>query len=213
MFVPFHDDVISQFEGYCELTELDWEHYRQRYGNIQRLDRILEAENDSVNKQADALGYRFAPEQIPKTIEYYLSRTSHRSTLRAVVHAWVLARANRDMATEYFGQVLDSDIADIQDGTTSQGIQLAAMTGSIDLLQRCFTGLKTRNDHLIVGPQWPEALGPIEFPLVYRGQRLHFRISGGVGALTSEARNARPIPVECRGSVQELLPGHTIEVA
>ncbi len=60
MFVPFHDDVISQFEGYSELAELDWEHYRQRYGNIQRLDRILEAENDSVNnykasKQADAL--------------------------------------------------------------------------------------------------------------------------------------------------------------
>ena len=60
MFVPFHDDVISQFEGYSDLAELDWEQYRQRYGNIQRLDRILEAENDSVNnykasKQADAL--------------------------------------------------------------------------------------------------------------------------------------------------------------
>ena len=60
MFVPFHDEVISQFEGYCELAELDWAQYRQRYGNIQRLDRILEAENDSVNnyrasKQADVL--------------------------------------------------------------------------------------------------------------------------------------------------------------
>lgn len=60
MFVPFHDGVISQFEGYSELAELDWDHYRHRYGNIQRLDRILEAEGDSVNnyqasKQADAL--------------------------------------------------------------------------------------------------------------------------------------------------------------
>lgn len=236
MFVPFHDDVISQFEGYCELAELDWEHYRQRYENIQRLDRILEAENDSVNKykaskQADALmlfyllsseellglfgrlGYRFAPEQIPKTVEYYLSRTSHGSTLSAVVHAWVLARANRHKAMEYFQQVLDSDIADIQGGTTAEGIHLAAMAGSIDLLQRCFTGLETRDDRLIVGPQWPEVLGPIEFPLVYRGQRLHLRISGRAGALTSEAGNAGPITVECRGRVQHLLPGHTIEVA
>ena len=47
MFVPFHDDgIISQFEGYEELEELDWEDYRARYGNIQRLDRILRAEGD-----------------------------------------------------------------------------------------------------------------------------------------------------------------------
>ena len=42
MLVPFHaDGVISQFEGYEELEELDWDGYRARYGNIQRLDRIL----------------------------------------------------------------------------------------------------------------------------------------------------------------------------
>ncbi len=236
MFVPFHDEVISQFEGYCELAELDWEGYRQRYGNIQRLDRILEAENDSVNnyrasKQADVLmlfyllsseellglfgrlGYRFAPEQIPKTVDYYLARSSDGSTLSALVHSWVVARAHRRHAMRYFVQVLASDIADIQGGTTSEGIHLAAMAGSVDLLQRCFTGLETRNDRLILAPQWPKALGPIEFPLVYRGQRLHLRISGRTGALTSEARNARPVTVECRGSVQQLAPGHTIEVA
>ena len=67
MYVPFHTDpgaagpsIISQFEGYADLLELDWKGLRERYGNIQRLDRILEAENDSVNrykasKQADVL--------------------------------------------------------------------------------------------------------------------------------------------------------------
>ena len=59
MFVPFHDDgIISQFEGYEQLEELDWDAYRERYGNIQRLDRILSAEGDDPNrykvaKQAD----------------------------------------------------------------------------------------------------------------------------------------------------------------
>ncbi|BBX73072.1 trehalose-phosphatase [Mycobacterium shinjukuense] len=240
MFVPFHDNVISQFEGYSELAELDWCHYRQRYGNIQRLDRILEAENDSVNnykasKQADALmlfyllsseellglfgrlGYHFAPEQIPKTIDYYLARTSHGSTLSGVVHSWVLARANRNNAMEYFQQVLDSDVADIQGGTTAEGIHLAAMAGSVDLLQRCFTGLETRDDRLVLGPQWPatlgpESLGPIEFPFVYRGHRLHLRISGRTATLTAESGSTGPIDVECRGRVHRLLPGHTIEV-
>ena len=61
MFVPFHaDGVISQFEGYEDLEELDWDGLRARYGNIQRLDRILRAEGDDPNrykaaKQADTV--------------------------------------------------------------------------------------------------------------------------------------------------------------
>lgn len=219
MFVPFHDGVISQFEGYSELAELDWDHYRHRYGNIQRLDRILEAEGDSVNnyqasKQADALmllyllssdeligllarlGYRFAPTQIPGTVDYYLARTSDGSTLSAVVHAWVLARANRSNAMEYFRQVLRSDIADVQGGTTQEGIHLAAMAGSIDLLQRCYSGLELRDDRLVLSPQWPEALGPLEFPFVYRRHQLSLRISGRSATLTAESGDAEPIEVE-----------------
>ena len=60
MFVPFHDGIISQFAGYEDLVELDWVQYVERYGDIHRLDRILESEGDSPNrykasKQADAL--------------------------------------------------------------------------------------------------------------------------------------------------------------
>jgi trehalose/maltose hydrolase-like predicted phosphorylase len=51
MFVPLQGDgVISQFEGYEALREFDWDAYRTRYGNIQRLDLILEAENDTPNR-------------------------------------------------------------------------------------------------------------------------------------------------------------------
>ena len=61
MKVVFHSDgVLTQFEGYEQLREFDWEGYREKYGNIQRLDRLLEAEGDSTNryklaKQADVL--------------------------------------------------------------------------------------------------------------------------------------------------------------
>ena len=105
MYVPFHaDGVISQFEGYEDLEELDWEGLRARHGNIQRLDRILRAESDDPNryklaKQADTvmlfylfpdaelkrlfdqLGYEFSRDIARKTIEYYDRRTSHGSTL------------------------------------------------------------------------------------------------------------------------------------
>ncbi|KPK89572.1 MAG: hypothetical protein AMJ94_11840, partial [Deltaproteobacteria bacterium SM23_61] len=72
MRVVFHGDrIISQFEGYDQLLEFDWEGYRKKYGNIQRLDRVLEAEGDTPNrykasKQADVLMlfYLFSAEEI-----------------------------------------------------------------------------------------------------------------------------------------------------
>lgn len=236
MFVPFHDGVISQFEGYQDLRELDWDHYRRRYGDIGRLDRILEAENDDVNnykaaKQADVLmlfylfsadelrelfahlGYEFRPQQIPRTIEYYLNRTSHGSTLSAVVHSWVLARGDRDQAMHYFQRVLDSDVTDIQGGSTTEGIHLAAMAGSIDLLQRCFSGLETRGDRLVLGPMWPESAGELTCSLWYRGHRLHLAIRGRTADVTAGPNGAPTIDVECRGRIQRLSSGQTIHVS
>ena len=233
MFVPFHDGVISQFEGYEQLAELDWDAYRERYGNIQRLDRILEAEEDDVNrykasKQADVLmllylmssdelrelldrlDYHFSHRQIPKMVDYYMDRTSHGSTLSSVVHTWVLARANRDHAIEFFQRVLNSDIADIQGGTTSEGIHLAAMAGSVDLVQRCFTGLETRQDRIILSPHWPERAPALGFPIHYRGHRLYLRVSGKVAEVSADPRDVPPIEIECRGRVERLESGKTV---
>jgi alpha,alpha-trehalase len=233
MFVPFHDGVISQFEGYDQLAELDWDAYRSRYGNIQRLDRILEAEDDDVNrykasKQADVLmllyllssdelyelldrlGYDFKTDQIPTMVDYYLARTSHGSTLSAVVHSWVLARANRDRAMEFFQDVLKSDVDDIQGGTTSEGIHLAAMVGSVDLVQRCFTGLEIRGNRLVLSPHWPESLGALGFPIHYRGHHLHVRISGRGAEVSVGPQDVPPVLIECHGRVEQVFAGRTI---
>lgn len=234
MFVPFHGGgIISQFEGYAELKELDWEGLRERHGNIRRLDRILEADNDSVtryqaSKQADVLmlfyllsadelrelfarmGYRFTPEQIPATVDYYLRRTSHGSTLSGVVHAWVLARGDRERAMRYFQQVLMSDVADIQGGTTAEGIHIAAMAGSVDLLQRCFTGLEIRSDRLIINPMWPESLGALRMPIFYRGYRLNLTITGRTAEVSVDPADNPEIQIECRGRLETLTPGTTL---
>ncbi|MGV9673068.1 glycosyl hydrolase family 65 protein [Gordonia sp. NPDC003504] len=235
MVVGFHDGVISQFEGYEALAELDWDAYRDKYGTIARLDRILEAEGDDVNayrasKQADVLmlfyllsaselrdlferlGYELTDETVGRTVDYYMARTSHGSTLSRLVHSGVLARTDRDGAMEFFDDVLRSDIDDIQGGTTQEGIHLAAMAGSVDLLQRSFTGLETRGNRLILRPHWPDALGAGEFAMFYRGHRLRLRVSGRDVRVSAAPGASAPIQVECRGHVAELRAGGVVRL-
>lgn len=202
LVVPFHEGVVSQFAGYGELAELDWEGYRQRYGDIRRLDRILESEGDSVNryqasKQADVLmlGYLFSPTQLAglfdqlgyrvddeqwrRTVDYYLPRTSHGSTLSGVVHGWVLARARHAEAWARIREGLASDVADIQGGTTTEGIHLGAMAGTLDLVQRGLTGMEVRSDALYLDPAPLPEMSEFAFAARYRGTRVQVRMKPG----------------------------------
>ncbi|MFJ8113349.1 glycoside hydrolase family 65 protein [Streptomyces sp. NPDC096132] len=209
LWVPFHGGVISQFEGYDDLAELDWDSYRARYDDIRRLDRILEAEGDTVNrykasKQADVLmlGHLFSPAELRRlferlgyhlddevwrgTVDYYLGRTSHGSTLSGLVHGLVLARARRADAWQYVQEALEADIADVQGGTTGEGIHLGAMAGTLDLVQRGLTGLETREGALWLDPVPLPALSEYGFSLRCRGhwgvriRRLSGRLEIGV---------------------------------
>ncbi|MFB9836192.1 glycosyl hydrolase family 65 protein [Actinoallomurus acaciae] len=201
LYVPFlPNGLLSQFDRYDDLEELEWDAYRARYGEIGRLDLILEAERDTVNrykasKQADVLmlfylfsadeltallrrlGYDFDPATIPATIDHYLARTSHGSTLSRVVHSWVLARADRRASWHLFTEALDADLSDTQGGTTREGIHLGAMAATADILQRCYTGLETRHDALWLHPCLPDALDALDFDLRYRGHRMTFHIT------------------------------------
>jgi len=235
LVVPFHDDgVISQFEGYEQLEEFDWEGYRKKYGQIQRLDRILEHEGADpnrykVSKQADVLmlfflfsteelteifdrlGYDFTPDSIFKTIHYYVQRTSHGSTLSWVTHAWVLSRADRSRSWLLLHQALDSDFADIQGGTTSEGIHLGAMAGTVDLIQRCYTGVEPRANVLTFNPLLPEELTCLNTTIRYRGQTLDIEVTHDCLHVSSRPFTAYPITIAYRGHVRELSPGQSYE--
>ena len=192
MFVPFHGDgIISQFEGYEDLQELDWDGYRSKYPNIQRLDRILRAEGDSpdrysLSKQADTvmlfflfsheelsrlfgqLGYEFSEETARRTIDYYERRTSHGSTLSFVTHAGVLARIDPESSWQRFLVALESDIGDVQGGTTQEGIHLGVMAGTLDLVQRAYLGTEIRDDVLIFNPVMIDRLDGLHLAMQFR---------------------------------------------
>ena len=115
------------------------------------------------------LGYDLDDEIWRRTVDYYLQRTSHGSTLSGLVHAWVLARVRRAEAWKYCQEALEEDVADLQGGTTGEGIHLGAMAGTLDLVQRGLTGLETREDALWLDPVPLPALSEYGFSLRYRG--------------------------------------------
>jgi len=234
--VIFHDDgIISQFEGYEDLEEFDWKGYKKKYGNIQRLDRILEAEGDSPNryklsKQADVLmlfyllsadelrnlfdrlGQPFKYETIPDNIEYYLKRTSHGSTLSSLVHAWVLLRSKREMSWRLFQDALESDVRDIQGGTTPEGIHLGAMAGTVDLILRCYSGIETRKGVLWFHPHLPSELKSLKFGIEYHKTRILVHIVKDRLKLKSQSDSRQTIKVGYDGKTFLLEPGDEKEI-
>jgi alpha,alpha-trehalase len=231
LYVPFHDGVISQFEGYEQLSELDWDGYRARYGEIRRLDRILEAEGESPNryraaKQADVLmlfflftdaelealmerlGYRFDASMRRRTVDYYATRTTHGSTLSPVVHAWIYVREGRfEEAVPHFRSALATDLADVD--STPEGIHLGAMAGTVDLVQRGFTGLRLRADALELSPCLPPELPSVAFGLRYRGAVVQIRVTGERTEVEVADDAPHAVRVRVRGTERTLEPGCT----
>jgi trehalose/maltose hydrolase-like predicted phosphorylase len=233
LVIPFHDDgIISQFEGYEKLREFDWDGYRAKYGDLQRLDRILEAEGDDPNlykasKQADVLmifylfsreeieeilhrlGYNFSPDLIFKNIQYYTRRTSHGSSLSWVAHAWVLARADRQRSWQLAQAALAGDLDDMQDGTTREGIHLGAMAGTVDLIQRCYSGIEMRSGVLSFNPRLPEEVQQLNATLRYRQHTLDVEITQDCLTISSRVMTAYPILIGYREHSREISPGQS----
>ncbi|HLS27977.1 MAG TPA: trehalose-phosphatase [Opitutales bacterium] len=234
--VPFHGDgIISQFEGYEDLEELDWEKYHKVHGEVLRLDRILEAEGDSSNrykasKQADVLmlfylfssdelrtifdrlGYPIDDDLIRRNIAYYSARTAHGSTLSHIVHSWVAARFDRKRSWEFFRKALESDVADVQGGTTPEGIHLGAMAGTVDLVQRCFTGIETCGDALHINPVLPDEIDELTLQFRYRGHSLILEIVKHDLYIRSLHSSEGPIRIMHDGRAYELKVDTTLSI-
>jgi len=231
MYVPFHGDgIISQFEGYEDLEELDWDGYRAEHDNIQRLDRILRAEGDDPDryklaKQADTvllfflfspeeigrlferLGYAWEPDSARRNIDYYDRRTSHGSTLSYIAHAGVLAAIEPEASWERFLVALESDVGDVQGGTTKEGIHLGVMAGTVDLIQRAYTGADIRDGVLYFTPTQTDRLDGLSFPMQVRGAPIRVTICDSELTVVITGGYSRPIKVGIGDDVRDLGPG------
>jgi len=195
------EGIIAQFDGYFDLDEIDWEAYRQKYGNIYRMDRIMKAEGKSVDnykvaKQADTLmtlynlskseldgimerlGYEVPADYVRRNLRYYLDRTSHGSTLSRVVHARLANMiGDEELGWDLYLDALTSDYQDIQGGTTSEGIHAGVMAGTVWIVFTTYAGLRLDGEMPAFEPQLPGHWKSVEFGFSFRDDEFECVIS------------------------------------
>lgn len=201
------EGIIEQYDGYFKLKELDWDAYKEKYGQTGRMDRLLKAEGKSaddykVAKQADALmsfyllsekevceilaklGYAAKEGLLRNNFDYYVKRTSHGSTLSRLVHAHLANLAgNSKLSWDLYMQALKSDYIDTQGGTTKEGIHSGVMAGTVYLALISYAGLDITGNILSITPNLPDAWKQISFSIEFKRDRYSFEVtSQGVKA-------------------------------
>ncbi|MFH8250221.1 glycosyl hydrolase family 65 protein [Microbacterium sp. B2969] len=136
-----------------------------------------------------------------------------RSTLSAVAHAWVLSRGDRAAAWRLLCEALEADLADRRGGITREGIHLGAMAASIDILQRCFTGLEIRAAALHLHPRLPDPLTRLTCDLQFRGHLITLTFTHETTRITSRSTAARPLTVVVDGTPMLLPSGGSLEIS
>jgi beta-phosphoglucomutase family hydrolase len=228
-------NVISQFDGYMDLKEFDWNQYREKYGEIHRLDRILKAEGDSpnrykVSKQADTLMmfYLLSPDEIGRIFrqlgykvddaikflkvnyDYYEKRTSHGSTLSKVVHAVISSYIHAsDTPWKWFMDALKSDIFDTQGGTTSEGIHCGVMAGTLDIIVRYFAGIDLSSEIPEINPHMPEHWSNLAFRICHKKKWYNFEFTRKTIKVTVEGKGNNQVLLNITGKKIKLTPGKT----
>jgi YHS domain-containing protein len=101
-------------------------------------------------------------------------------------------------------------MADTQEGTTREGVHLGAMAGTIELLQRCYTGLETRDGTLVLAPALPDEVIRLGLGLHFRGHRLDVDVDHDEMSVTCAPGDATPATLVVAGRRMMLRPGQRV---
>ena len=86
------------------------------------------------------------------------------------------------------------------------------MAGTIDLIQRCYTGLEARHDMLAFDPVIPDELGSLAFDVHYQGHLVHLEFTTTSARIRVDLDDGAPITIAIRDDVRVVNPGDTVDV-
>jgi trehalose/maltose hydrolase-like predicted phosphorylase len=158
----------------------------------------------------ERLGYEYAPDTVEKNVAYYDERTSHGSTLSFVAHAGILANRDPESSWERYMVALESDVGDVQGGTTQEGIHMGVMAGTLDLIQRAYLGTDIRKGVLYFDPKPVGNLDGLSFPMRFRGTPLEVKLEGDKLTVATQTDGfGQSIQVGVGDTVKEIRAGES----
>jgi len=190
VFLISPDGLIEEFEGYFKkkdviITELDKNGMPVWPAGVS----LAEVKETQLVKQADVIlllqlfSGEFSPDVKKINFDYYIKRTTHKSSLSLSSHA-VIALELGDMkrAYDYFVQAARTDLVDLY-GNTDLGIHAAALGGAWQIIGYGFAGIALQDGMLKVNPVLPGQWRRLTFKLWFRKTLIEL-------AITKEATKA-----------------------
>ena len=119
----------------------------------------------------------------------------------------MLAPIDPEHSWERFLVALESDVGDVQGGTTKEGIHLGVMAGTLDLIQGAYTGAEIRDGVLFFAPTLTDQLDGLSFPMQIRGTPIRVTVRRDELTVVITGGFSRPIKVGIGDDVRELGAG------
>jgi alpha,alpha-trehalase len=123
----------------------------------------------------------------------------------------VLARSDRRRAWALFREALQSDLGDVQGGTTQEGIHIGAMAATVDLVIRCYTGCEMRENQLRLNPCLPESIKSLKLNIRYQDNWLELSLTQQRMMVAAQRSTRDPTEFWFRGELHRIEPGQKQE--
>ena len=163
---------------------------------------------DELKQIFERLGYSYTPETLRKTVAYYDARTSHGSTLSFVAYAGIYSEIDLAISWERYMVALESDVGDVQGGTTAEGIHMGVMSGTLDLVQRSYVGEMIRDGVLYFNPKAMNHLRGLILPMRFRGLLIEVTLEDGRLRVSAEVDSLnRSVKLGVGDQVREIRSG------
>lgn len=201
------DNIIPQDDTYLSKPSMDLTKYKLT-SSVQTILQDFSREQVigmQVSKQADIvmllylLNERFSDEVKKRNLDYYESKTLHDSSLSMAVHSIVSANLGKvEDAYQFFKDAAFIDLGDNM-RSSDDGIHAASLGAIWKSITFGFTGLKGRDERLILRPQLPKQWSKLVLPIHWRGDQLLIELSPKTVTLENQTKSNKELQVEIFG--------------
>ena len=184
MFIPYDErlGVTPQAESYTEHEVWDFADTRPDQYPLFLHFPYFDLYRKQVLKQADLIlamylrSDAFSLEQKARNFAYYEPLTVRDSSLSASIQAVLAAEVGQlDLAYDYLGEAALIDLHDLHHNV-QDGVHIASLAGAWTALVAGFGGMRLQNGSLCFAPRLPDAIGRLNFHLLFCGCRLRVEV-------------------------------------